>query len=1646
MKKFRKGLLIASIVCLSGISAGLFGACKEDKETIRYTFNTNGGAVISEVEVEQGSKYVLPTPTKEGYSFEGWYTNENFSGEPVTEITAITAQTYYAKWVELYTITLDLNGGTLAQTKLSLKKGENVYDFLQSYVPEKEGFVFGAWFNGENELGKNTKINADLSLTAKYKVSYTVEIWQETLEGGSYVKAEQDVIGYEYPGVDFTSEQKTVGFREVDNAEAITRKVLSENASENVFRHYFDRETFTVTFHPNYPNSASGENKSQTVKYGVEVEVPSDYSYAGYCLIGWATSKTGDVVYNANYINNALFNKDGSEATDSDKFIPERNTSLYGVWKKGYTDMLYQSDDSIFVIDEGSGVAYLSRGDFFFKGSYIAERKEFRFTDLDKMIMGRLNDDGTYIYYDATRAETAYTLYEVGNGLVKTTTVVFDSYNGLSYYAEGKETSKGTYEVDGGYHVATFTEGDLAGKVLTLIINTITLDNSPTPIFQVRNEEEVGFGFIPYYIVKNGVIVEEEYGQLKFNGFGIATCKDETGSTTYSYTYDKETDLLELRASSSTRLCKLTTIDGKLGYMDYTEVLDNTFEIGAEEALVLDGAASAVYTKGSTSIEGVYTYMGSYFGGVIVSMTTSDGVEYAFMLTSETADEGTESETVKYLAEKKTGGYAEYLYMDAKGAYYAPMLVMNEPEKGKATLYGYTSEKDFVKVSVGTYTLNKDTGLYLYEATEYYDASNAISAFDLPNVKSFVYDLDTELNQYGLNVNYWYKWTSKDDDVTISFEKTYTSDLGGKLTLVGGFAFYEDKGYVLTGTYSTDDNGITTITTPLGSLWIEIYESSQKFLTLDSRPYKSYLIEADNSVNRKQYLSFDGKGGVTYVEITMDDQAQETGRVEYSGKVERLNETIKAGANVYQFVSGELTFKYLPLGDGSNSYYSVYNAAYNGQYNSETDGSYLELDGYGYMAYYTNADGETAEGRYRIAEENVVVVSLSTGTRYFDIKADSAFTLRGKEYGKYDLVENQMTNGAYVKLDGYGNLEVYDYVFGDKEYVDVVLKGTYERDGDVFTLKFKDSSLDVTLEGQLKGSYFLTINRSAVQTFVNKTDWSILVLDELGNATKYDANGKKDVGTYTLITDTLLYYGSDSGEDASCIYSYDRTKSTATPIKFTTKSYYTEEFEALLFSEAGFAIFNGDTSYFYNVVNGEVIMYRQAEGVEASNVYGFVEDTTFGRFEDVKEIGGKTYYANTGYAIEFTRKAESKDFYPVLVAADTKLPLENLTFAPSGEVEFSVVGNVVLNGQNYACYVTREIDDEGKAEMYVTIGAGTGSYRFDISVVYTGTDEDGEGDNRYEVTGMSWVVSAYSYKYLDTYYKYYLNDYAYGTSLLASYTNDQGYLLLHRVYNDAGEEATERHFVSGIFFEGSKMYDTTGSIVTVEKAALDESKVADGGNYCATFTGDDGYTYRIYFNFQYHSAFGLYGYILKAFTREEVLEANDGYTVIVERRIAADEEFNSKYDYKTTLKKDDKVIALDEFGSWGILYDKLYYMEYVEDENGKQTSVIYYNVSFTSNSSGTVEDEKVPTLYETATVFVEDVKIYYAADDEGTYAHISPTLGVTIFSYQDSFNMAEACTYDEETNIYTVEGLGNVYYKVKIVGEYITMELIETEE
>ncbi len=106
------------------------------------TFVTNGGTAIASITQDYGTALALPTPTKDGYGFGGWYTDQNCTKRFTANTMPAENTTLYAKWnIGEYTLTFDTDGGS-AVAPISQKYGTAV---TAPADPTKEGYTFAGW-------------------------------------------------------------------------------------------------------------------------------------------------------------------------------------------------------------------------------------------------------------------------------------------------------------------------------------------------------------------------------------------------------------------------------------------------------------------------------------------------------------------------------------------------------------------------------------------------------------------------------------------------------------------------------------------------------------------------------------------------------------------------------------------------------------------------------------------------------------------------------------------------------------------------------------------------------------------------------------------------------------------------------------------------------------------------------------------------------------------------------------------------------------------------------------------------------------------------------------------------------------------------------------------------------------------------------------------------------------------------------------------------------------------------------------------------------------------------------------------------------------------------------------------------------------
>lgn len=143
---------------------------------IKYTvtFDANGGTVTpTSLSVNYNDTIgLLPTPTREGYSFKGWFTGKT-GGTEVSSSTKVTSDmVIYAQWnVVKCTITFDANGGTVSPTSTIIDYDSTIGTLP---TPTKEGYTFEGWFTKATEGTKvsTTTVVKETSLTLYAHWSY----------------------------------------------------------------------------------------------------------------------------------------------------------------------------------------------------------------------------------------------------------------------------------------------------------------------------------------------------------------------------------------------------------------------------------------------------------------------------------------------------------------------------------------------------------------------------------------------------------------------------------------------------------------------------------------------------------------------------------------------------------------------------------------------------------------------------------------------------------------------------------------------------------------------------------------------------------------------------------------------------------------------------------------------------------------------------------------------------------------------------------------------------------------------------------------------------------------------------------------------------------------------------------------------------------------------------------------------------------------------------------------------------------------------------------------------------------------------------------------------------------------------------------
>ena len=241
--------------------------------TYAVTLNTNGGTINSGnvTGYTYGVGATLPTDvTRTGYTFKGWYDNENLTGSPVTAIggTEMGNKEYWAKWeINQYTITFDTNGGS------------DIAPITQAYGteitapdnPTRKGYTFKGW---DKEIPE-TMPAENITVKAQWKINqYTITF---DTNGGSEIAPITQDYGTEITAPDNPT-RKGYTFKGWDKE--IPKTMPAENITVKA---QWEINQYKITFDTN----GGSEITPITQDYGTEITAPDNPTRKGYTFKGW---------------------------------------------------------------------------------------------------------------------------------------------------------------------------------------------------------------------------------------------------------------------------------------------------------------------------------------------------------------------------------------------------------------------------------------------------------------------------------------------------------------------------------------------------------------------------------------------------------------------------------------------------------------------------------------------------------------------------------------------------------------------------------------------------------------------------------------------------------------------------------------------------------------------------------------------------------------------------------------------------------------------------------------------------------------------------------------------------------------------------------------------------------------------------------------------------------------------------------------------------------------------------------------------------------------------------------------------------------------------------------------------------------------
>ena len=273
----------------------LYAKWNRNKYSIQ--FNTNGGTSVASQKVYYQSKVTEPeSPTKEGYTFTGWFTENECINKYDFNTLVTKSVTLYAGWkINEYTVTFVEAGGSDVENQ-TVKYGDKVI----SPNSTRTGYDFSGWYSDssiKNLFDFDMPITSDIKLYAGWKIKQYVVSFNTN--GGSKIPAQTVNYGEKVtePNSPFIEGANFVGWY-LDQDYKTKFDFNNKIKGNHTLYAKWDAVMCKVSFETNGGNNV----ESQNIIYGKKAIKPDNPIRDGYMFLGWYTDKELTKSYNFNSV------------------------------------------------------------------------------------------------------------------------------------------------------------------------------------------------------------------------------------------------------------------------------------------------------------------------------------------------------------------------------------------------------------------------------------------------------------------------------------------------------------------------------------------------------------------------------------------------------------------------------------------------------------------------------------------------------------------------------------------------------------------------------------------------------------------------------------------------------------------------------------------------------------------------------------------------------------------------------------------------------------------------------------------------------------------------------------------------------------------------------------------------------------------------------------------------------------------------------------------------------------------------------------------------------------------------------------------------------------------------------------------------